>query len=262
MPSKVMETAPETAPATDTVFERDLYLLAPLKLPKGQQYAVGSSDGQMLLLVKRGAGGRGVLAFLASMATGLIILGFISSFGDSLGGPVIKWAAVVLGAGLGFLAAVAVYPALLGNRLATFSRKERPSEKVLEVKQADRSRAFEVSCTITGAKGRLLGTARRNYLASLLRTHWVLFGAAGAPMVVAREAAMGRAIGARLFGWAVPTLRSNFELMSPDGAPLGLLERRELVQGRVMFDLRQGGRGGLDPQLGLALAVLIDLDER
>jgi len=29
-----------------------------------------------------------------------------------------------------------------------------------------------------------------------------------------------------------------------------------------MFDLRQGGRGGLDPQLGLALAVLIDLDER
>jgi hypothetical protein len=41
-----------------------------------------------------------------------------------------------------------------------------------------------------------------------------------------------------------------------------MLERRDLVQGRVMFDLRQGGQDGLDPQLGLALAVLIDIDER
>lgn len=262
MPAKVMETAPETAPATDTVFERDLYMLAPLKLPRGQQYAVSSSDGQLLLLVKRGAGGRGVVAFLASVATGLIILGFISSFGDSMGGPVIKWSAVAVGAVLGFLAAVAVYPALLGSRLATFGRRERPAEKVLEVKQAARSGAFGVSCSITGAKGRLLGTVRRNYLASLWRTQWVLYGADGAAVVKAREDSVPRAIGARLLGWAVPALRSNFALMSPGGAPLGLLERRELVQGRVMFDLRQGGRGGLDPQLGLALAVLIDLDER
>ena len=163
---------------------------------------------------------------------------------------------------LGFLAAVAVYPAMLGSRLATFSRRERPTEKVLEVKQADRSRAFEVSCAITGTKGRLLGTVRRNYLASLLRTQWMLYGAGGEPIAKAREASIPRAIGARLLGWAVPTLRSNFAIVSPAGSPLGLLERLELVQGRVMFDLRQGGRAGLDPQLGLALAVLIDLDER
>lgn len=261
MPAR-METAPETAPASDTVFERDLYMLAPLKLPKGQQYAVGASDGQMLLLVKRGAGGSGVVAFLASIATGLIILGFLSSFGDSLGGPVIKWSAVAAGAVAGFLAAVAVYPAMLGKRLATFSRRERPAEKVLEVKQADRSRVFEVSCTVTGAKGRLLGTVRRNYLTTLLRSQWVLYGAGGEPIAKAREASVPRALAARLLGWLVPTLRSNFAVMSPAGSPLGLLERRELVQGRVMFDLRQGGRGGLDPQLGLALAVLIDLDER
>ena len=262
MPAKAMETAPDTAPASDTVFERDLYMLAPLKLPKGQQYAVSSSDGQMLLLVRRGAGSRGAVAFIASVATGLIILGFISSFGDSLGGPVIKWSAVVVGAVLGFLASVAVYPAMLGSRLASFSRRERPAEKVLEVKQADRSRAFEVSCTITGAKGRLLGTVRRNYLTSLLRAQWMLYGAGGEPIAKAREASIPRAIAARLIGWAVPKLRSNFAVTSPAGSPLGLVERQELVQGRVMFDLRQGGRQGLDPQLGLALAVLIDLDER
>lgn len=262
MPAKAMETAPETAPATDTVFERDLYMLAPLKLPRGQQYAVSSSDGQLLLLVKRGAGGRGTVAFLASVATGLIILGFVSSFGDSLGGPVIKWTAVVVGLVVGFLAAMAVYPAMLGSRVATFSRRERPAEKALEVKQADRSRAFEVSCSVTGAKGRLLGTIRRNYLTSLLRTQWMLYGSGGEPIAKAREASVGRALGARLLGWAVPAMRSNYALMSPGGSPMGLLERRELVQGRVMFDLRQGGRNGLDPQLGLALAVLIDLDER
>jgi len=261
MPART-ETAPETAQGTDAVFERDLYMLAPLNLPKGQQYAVGSSDGQLLLLVKRDAGGNGVVAFIASVATGFIILGFLSSFGDSLGGPVIKWSAVVAGAVAGFLAALAMYPAMLGKRLATFSRRERPSEKVLEVKQADRSRAFEVSCTITGVKGRLLGTVRRNYPATLLRSQWMLYGAGGEPIAKAREASIPRALAARLLGRMVPTLRSNFEVMSPAGSPLGLLERRDLVQGRVMFDLRQGGRGGLDPQLGLALAVLIDLDER
>jgi len=194
MPAKAMETAPDTAPASDTVFERDLYMLAPLKLPKGQQYAVSSSDGQMLLLVRRGAGSRGAVAFIASVATGLIILGFISSFGDSLGGPVIKWSAIVVGAVLGLLASVAVYPAMLGSRLASFSRRERPAEKVLEVKQADRSRAFEVSCTITGTKGRLLGTVRRNYLTSLLRAQWMLYGAGGEPIAKAREASIPRAI--------------------------------------------------------------------
>ena len=198
MPAKVMETAPETAPATDTVFERDLYMLAPLKLPRGQQYTVSSSDGQMLLLVKRHPKGSRALGTIASIATGLIILGFTSSFGDSMGGPAIKWSAVAVGAVLGFLAAVAVYPALLPSRLATFGRRERPAEKVLEVKQATRSRAFEVSCSITGAKGRLLGTVRRNYLTSLLRSQWVLYGADGSAVVTAREESMLRAIAARL----------------------------------------------------------------
>lgn len=247
---------------TDTLFERDLYMLAPFKLPRGQQYAVSSSDGQLLMLVKRGPAGRGIVAFAASLATGLIILGFSSSFGDSLGGPAIKWSAMVVGAVLGFLAAMAVYPAMLGSRLATFGRREKPAEKVLEVKQADRSRAFEVSCTITGAKGRLIGTVRRNYLMSLFRSQWMLYGASGEALARAREASIPRALGARLLGWAIPRLRSNYELVSPAGSPLGLVERLELVQGRVMLDLRQGGRMGLDPQLGLALGVLIDLDER
>jgi hypothetical protein len=262
MPAKATETAPETAPSADTAFERDLYMLAPLKLPKGQQYAVSSSDGQMLLLVKRHPNGRRARALIASITTGLIILGFISSFGDSLGGPALKWAAVAIGAVLGFLAAIAVYPALLGSRFATFGRRDRPAEKVLEVKQAERSQTFEVSCAVTGVRGRLLGTARRNYLRTMLRTQWMLYGAGGEPIATAREDSLPRAIGARLIGWAIPRVRSNFVLTTPGGAPLGLLERRELVQGRVMFDLRQGGRAGLDPQLGLALAVLIDLDER
>lgn len=262
MPANMMETTTDTAAADDRVFERDLYMLAPFRLPKGQQYSVGSSDGQMLLLVKRHAGGRGALAFLASLAAGLISLGFISSFGDSIGGPVLKWSTVVLGAVVGFLVAMAVYPALRGARQATFGRRERPAEKVLEVKQADRSRAFEVTCSITGAKGRLIGTIRRNYLSSLLRTQWILYGAGGEPIAKAKEESLARALGARLVGWVIPAVRSNYVLSSPAGAPLGLLERRELVQGRVMFDLRQGGRHGLDPQLGLALGVLIDLDER
>lgn len=262
MPANASEPALDTAPTADPVFERDLYMLAPFKLPSGQQYTVSASDGQLLLLVKRHPGGSRALPLGASIAAGLIILGFTSSFGDSLGGPAVKWSAVVVGTVLGFLAAIAVYPALLPGRLATFGRRERPAEKVLEVRQGARKHAFEVSCAVTGAKGRLLGTVRRSYLSSLLRTEWMLYGASGEPIARAREDSMMRALGARLIGWAVPTLRSNFVFMSPGGSPLGLLERRELVQGRVMFDLRQGGHAGLDSRLGLALAVLIDIDER
>ena len=40
--------APEASagPDVESALARDLYLLAPLKLPRGQQYAVGASDGQ------------------------------------------------------------------------------------------------------------------------------------------------------------------------------------------------------------------------
>ena len=265
MPAKAMETAPETAPATDTVFERDLYMLAPFKLPRGQQYAVSSSDGQMLLLVKRDR--RAAVApwrSVASIATGLIVLGFISSFGDSLGGPVIKWSAVAVGcrAGVPWQRWRSI-PRCWGSRLATFSRRERPAEKVLEVKQADRSRAFEASCTITGAKGRLLGTVRRNYLASLLRTQWVLYGAGGEPIAKAREDSMPRAIGARLLGWAVPTLRSNFALDVAGG--IAARPARAAGTGAGKGDVRPSpgrARRGSIPSSGSPSAVLIDLDER
>lgn len=262
MPARTAGTEPEAAQASDTTFDRDVYLLAPIKLPRDHQYAVSASDGQLLLLVKRGQGGRGAIAFVVSVVAGFIIFGFISSVGDSLGNVAVKWATLVLGGVLGIAAAIAAYPALLAPRLASFGRRERPGEKVLEVKQAERSPTFEVSCGVTGERGRLLGTIRRNYLRTLFRSEWSLYGAAGHLVARAREESLPRAIAGRALGWIVPTLRSNYALQSPQGMPLGYLDRRQLVQGRVMLDFRQGGHHGIDQQLGVALGVLIDLDER
>ncbi len=262
MPVKEAQPGGQAGPDVESALARDLYLLAPLKLPRGQQYAVGASDGQLLFLVKRTGGGRGAFAFGSSAAAALIVLGFLSSVGDSLGGPALKWAATAAGAVLGFLLAMTMYPALLGERSASFGAREKPNEKVLDIKQAERSRPFESTFTITGARGRLLGTVRRNYLRTLFRTRWTLYGAAGEPIARADEASVPRAIATRVVGWAVPSVRSNFIVSSAGGASLALLERMQPVQGRVVLDLRLGGRDGIDRSLGLALGVLIDLSQR
>ena len=262
MPISEAQPGPDEGTASEPALERDLYLLAPLTLPRGQQYSVSSSEGQLLFLVRRSAGGRGALALGASSVAGLILLGFISAVGDSLGGPVLKWGAVAAGAVAGFLLAMALYPRLLGSRFVSFGPRERPGEKALEVKQAERSRLFEVSFAVTDARGRLLGTMRRNYLHTILRTRWMLYGAGGELIARAEQMSLARALAGRLVGWAAPAVRSNFVISTPGGAPLALLERRELVQGRVVLDLRQGGREGIERQLGLAVGVLIDVTER
>ena len=262
MPTRTAGTEPEQAQAGDTTFDRDVYLLAPFNLPQDHQYAVSASDGQLLLLVKRGQGGPGIVPFAISVVAGFIIFGITSSVGDSLGNIVVKWITLVLGAALGIGAAIAAYPLLLAARLASFRRRERPGEKVLEAKQSERSPTFEVSCGVTDERGRLLGTIRRNYARTLLRTEWNLYGATGQLLARARQASFPCALADRALGWIVPALRCDFVLESPQGTPLGYLDRREGVQGRVMLDFRQGGHDGIDRHLGLALGVLIDLDER
>ncbi len=247
----------------DAAFARDLYLLAPATLPAGMQYAVSTGDGQVLFFVKRHRRGRSFTALAGSLAVGFVIFGFVSSVADSLGGAILAGGGMALGVAAGLLAAVATYVALLGRRFVSFARRDRGAQKVLDAEQSPGHHPFRVSFAITGERGRLLATVRRNYLAGLLRSSWSAYGAQGEPLVVVREEGWLRAVGNRLFGWAIPRLRSNFVFVAAsDQAVLAHLKRRELIQGRHVLDLRAGGVMGLDPQVGLALAVLVDVCDR
>ncbi len=254
----------DTEAETDSAFSRDLYLPAPAALPSGMQYAVSGGDGQVIFFVKRSRRGRFLAALLGSIAVGFLVFGFVSSVADSMGGQVLSWSGVALGAMAGLLAATAAYPALIGKRFVSFARRDRGNVKVLDANQVDRRNPWEVNFAVTGDKGRLLASARRNYLTGLIRKTWVAYGSSGAMLLEATEESWWRAIMARLLGRTIPAFRSNFILRAPqrDGATLGILNRRQLIQSRYVLDLRLGGADKLDPQVALGLAVLIDITER
>jgi hypothetical protein len=247
----------------DTSFARDLYLLAPATLPAGMQYAVSSGDGQALFFVKRHRRGRSLTALAGAVAVGFVVSGFVSAVADSAGVAVLSGTGLAVGLGAGLLAAVGAYVSLVGKRFVSFARRDRGAQKVLDAEQSDRRHPFQVSFAITGERGRLLATVRRNYLTGLLRTAWTAYGAQGEALVQVREESWLRALGNRCLGWAAPRFRSNFNFVgSSDAAILATLKRRELIQGRHVLDLRVGGPGGLDPQVALALAVLVDVCDR
>ena len=194
---------------------------------------------------------------------GLLVSGFVSSVADSAGGNLLSRGGLVAGMAVGIMVSVGAYVSLVGKRFVSFARRDRGAQKVLDAEQSDRRHPFQVSFAITGERGRLLATVRRNYLSGLLRSAWTAYDAQGAPLVEVREESWLRALGNRLFGWAVPRLRSNFTFVaSSDGAMLAVLKRRELIQGRHVLDLGLGGPNGLEPQVALALAVLVDVCDR
>lgn len=254
----------DTESEMESALSRDLYLLAPAALPAGMQYSVSGADGQVLFFVKRSRRGRFLAAVLGSIAVGFLVFGFVSSVADSMGGQVLSWSGVILGSAAGLLAATAAYPALIGKRFISFARRDRGNVKVLDANQVDRRSPWEVNFAVTGDKGRLLASARRNYLTGLLRKSWVAYGSSGQMMLEATEESWWRAILGRLFGKTIPALRSNFIFRIPQrgGATLGVLNRRDLIQARHVLDLRMGGGDKLDPQVALGLAVLIDITER
>lgn len=254
----------DTESEMDSAFSRDMYLLAPASLPAGMQYAVSGGDGQVLFFVKRSRRGRFLAALLASIAVGFLVFGFTSSVADSMGGQVLSWSGVVLGALAGLLAATAAYPALIGKRFVSFARRDRGNVKVLDANQVDRRNPWEVNFAVTGDKGRLLASARRNYLTGLVRKSWIAYGSSGEMLLEVTEESWWRAVLGRLLGKAIPALRTNFIFRMPQrgGATLGVLDRRQLIQSRHVLDLRMGSAGKLDPQVALGLAVLIDVTER
>lgn len=257
--------APRDAePEADTAFARDLYLLAPSSLPAGMQYSVSGSDGQVIFFVKRSRRGRFLTAFLCSLAVGFLVFGFVSSVADSVGGEVLSWSGVALGAMGGLLAATMAYPALIGKRFVSFARRDRGNVKVLDANQVDRRNPWEATFAITGDKGRLLATARRNYLTGLIRRRWAAYGSQGQVLLEAVEESWGLVLLARVTFGLLPGVRTNYVMRIPErgGATLAILNRREPVQARYVLDLRPGGADRLDPQVALGLAVLIDVSER
>jgi hypothetical protein len=110
----------------------------------------------------------------------------------------------------------------------------------------------------------LLGTLRKNFAKSLVRSSWSVLDPAGREVATARERSMFFAVLRRV--WAlVPFVGDipyfipfHFEIHGPDGRLLGTYERRWALRDRYLLDLSGDPQRWLDRRVMMAFTVALD----
>src|SRR6266536_749090 len=112
--------------------------------------------------------------------------------------------------------------------------------------------------------GELLGTVRKAFGASLLRSSWSVLDAAGVEVATARESSMFIAILRRIWS-SIPYLGDvpfllpfHFDLHAPDGRQIGRYTRMFALRDRYVLDLSGDPERRLDRRVAMAFTVALD----
>ena len=112
--------------------------------------------------------------------------------------------------------------------------------------------------------GQVIGTLKKNFATSLVRSSWSVLDPAGREVATARESSMFFAVLRRLWG-LVPFVGDipyfipfHFDILGPDGRPLGTYVRRWAMRDRYVLDLSGDPQRWLDRRLMMAFTVALD----
>lgn len=112
--------------------------------------------------------------------------------------------------------------------------------------------------------GQVLGTFKKNFGRSLLRSSWTILAPDGQPVATAQESNLFIAILRRIWG-ALPYVSSvpfflpfHFDIAYPDGRPIGRYQRVAALRDRYVLDLTGDPQRWLDRRLALAFTVALD----
>ncbi len=112
--------------------------------------------------------------------------------------------------------------------------------------------------------GQVIGTFKKNFGKSLLRSSWTILGQGGQPVATAQESNLFIAILRRVWG-LIPILNNvpfflpfHFDFASPDGRPIGRYKRMAALRDRYLLDLSGDPQRWLDRRLALAFTVALD----
>ena len=112
--------------------------------------------------------------------------------------------------------------------------------------------------------GQLIGTFRKNFGRSLLRSSWSVLDPAGTEVATARESSIALAVLRRVWD-LIPVLGDtpffipfHFDLHAPDGRQIGRYVRIAAVRDRYVLDLSGDPQRRLDRRVALAFTVALD----
>ena len=112
--------------------------------------------------------------------------------------------------------------------------------------------------------GQVIGTFKKNFGQSLLRSSWTILAPDGRPVATAQETNVFIAVLRRIWR-ALPYVGDipffipfHFDIAYPDGRPLGHYHRIPAVRDRYVLDLSGDPQRWLDRRLALAFTVALD----
>jgi len=112
--------------------------------------------------------------------------------------------------------------------------------------------------------GQVIGTFKKNFGKSLLRSSWTILGPDGQPLATAQESNMVIAILRRVWS-AIPYIGDapffipfHFDIAFSDGRKIGHYHRIAAFRDRYVLDLSGDPQRWLDRRLALAFTVALD----
>ncbi|HYT09389.1 MAG TPA: hypothetical protein VEL73_01875 [Mycobacteriales bacterium] len=112
--------------------------------------------------------------------------------------------------------------------------------------------------------GEVIGTLRKNFARSLLRSSWSVFDPGGTEVATARESSIFLAVLRRVWD-AIPFVNNvpfflpfHFDIHGPDGRQIGKYVRVAAIRDRYILDLSGDPQRRLDRRVAMAFTVALD----
>lgn len=151
-------------------------------------------------------------------------------------------------------------PTLKLKSLFGIYEDESRQRKLLSLNQDSAWSIINHGFTLLDGSDQLIATFKRQGWFSLLRRTWKIYNSAGQEIAQAHEDSWWKAIVRRALD--VPFLRTNFNIVRPDGTMLGEFIRRFTLTDKYMLDLTRDPQRTFDRRVAVGLAVLLDNAEK
>lgn len=132
--------------------------------------------------------------------------------------------------------------------------------QVLFISQ-DNKFGFYQRYTVFDAMGQPVAIARRNFFLSTLRRTWWAQTLDGRPILKIHEDSLLLSVLRRYLGPLWGALRTNFDLLLPNGARIGEYNRKLTLTDQYVLDLSADQWYLVDRRVALAVAILLDTGE-
>jgi hypothetical protein len=264
-PTRVAPATVAPRPKADPAFEGDVFLIGRREQERGRAYDVADEAGAPRVAALRPPHLRRELtALLAAVGAG--VGAFLLLGTAAVGMRVAAVRALISLVTLPLsLAAFFTAGALTSRRRSvTIYRDAGMSEPLLQVTQDAAFQPLVATFSVRDVKGRLLARFRNNHALGLVGRGWSVRGLRGETVCVAKdEDTSPVACVRRYLASLVGAARTNFILVNPKtGRLLGAFKRRSAAAERFTLDLRLDSSRMLERPVAVALAVLLDENER